>query len=256
MPNRRTIGKVIALGQQHAANLAGLQSGDGFADGGPTSALRAMLHDFRVFAGRLDEPFSFARIVAAGLFDVDMLAGVHGQDRRRRVPMIGSGDHNRIERLIVQDTPKVADALWGLFLDFRDGIDRFGDIAHIDITDIRHFHAGQRGQPDGQFGSPAIAIIFRAGSADDADDQFFAAARLSWLPARSMPSSVPPGYHMHPDWRQRHDPEICGGLYCPYCVIACCAWSISLAARSKSGAASDVFPDQRSIRQFTLAQKQ
>ena len=65
--------------------------------------LRAHLHDARVLVLGLDHGGPFAGVVREGLFDVDILAGGAGVDRNGRVPVIGSGDEDRVDIAAVQD---------------------------------------------------------------------------------------------------------------------------------------------------------
>ena len=71
------------------------------------AVLRAHLHDALVLAGRLDHLAAFPRIVAERLFHVHVLAGLAGPNRGQRVPMVGRGDHDGIDRLVVQDAAEI-----------------------------------------------------------------------------------------------------------------------------------------------------
>ena len=59
---------------------------------GIAAALRAGLADPVVLAGRLDDAPAFADVVADRLFDVDVLAGLHGPDGGQGVPVVRRGD--------------------------------------------------------------------------------------------------------------------------------------------------------------------
>ena len=67
---------------------------------------------------RVDHQAPLANIVRRGFFDVDMLAGVAAENRRRAVPMIRGGDDNRIHILVVEHSAHITDELRGRFLVF------------------------------------------------------------------------------------------------------------------------------------------
>ena len=67
-----------------------------------------------VAACRLHHQPAFADVVSAGLFHIDMLARIAGQDRGRGVPVIGRGDPHGIDRRIVQDTSQILSDLASL----------------------------------------------------------------------------------------------------------------------------------------------
>jgi hypothetical protein len=69
----------------------------------PTAAcLRAHLHDPIAPARRLDHPPAFDDVVADGFLDVDILAGLAGQDGHQRVPVVGRRDRHRIDVAVVE----------------------------------------------------------------------------------------------------------------------------------------------------------
>jgi hypothetical protein len=46
--------------------------------------------------------------VAVGFFDVDVLAGLAGEDRRDGVPVVGRADHQGVDVLVVDEPAEVA----------------------------------------------------------------------------------------------------------------------------------------------------
>ena len=54
--------------------------------------------------GRFDQQPAFANVVRDRLLDVHVLAGVAGQDRGRRMPMVGRGDDHGVDRLVVENS--------------------------------------------------------------------------------------------------------------------------------------------------------
>ena len=57
-------------------------------------------HDI-ISTRRVQQQAAFPQVVRARLFDVNVFAGIAGQDRGGSVPMIGRGDHHRIYRFVV-----------------------------------------------------------------------------------------------------------------------------------------------------------
>ena len=55
------------------------------------------------------QQLALARVVAARLLDVDVLAGGAGQDRGRRVPVVAGGDDEDVDGLVVEDAAKIGD---------------------------------------------------------------------------------------------------------------------------------------------------
>ena len=74
---------VPALGDQHVADDAFAQQLHGLDHHRRAAALRAVLHERLVALRGLDQQPAFANVVRDRLLDVDVLAGVAGQDRRR-----------------------------------------------------------------------------------------------------------------------------------------------------------------------------
>src|SRR5439155_5651944 len=94
-------------GDRAAAEFAGAEVVDGVADIGFAAYLRASLADFVVMPGRFDQASAFPDVVAHRLFDVDMLAGLHGPDRGEGVPVVGRGDGDGGNLLGVREGAKV-----------------------------------------------------------------------------------------------------------------------------------------------------
>ena len=97
--------------------------------------LGSELDDAVIFAGRLDHPPAFDDIVAGGLLDVNILAGLAGKHSQKRMPVVGRGDRDGVDRLVVEQAAKV-------FLDLRrlsgrtfDGLHGLGEHRIIDVAD-------------------------------------------------------------------------------------------------------------------------
>ena len=69
--------------------------------------LRAHLDELAVFLLRLDEQCAFGGVVAAGLFNVDVLAGLEAEDRHGCVPVVGRGDGDGVDVFLLQDLAEV-----------------------------------------------------------------------------------------------------------------------------------------------------
>jgi len=74
---------------------------------GEERCLRAHLHQLSVFLLGLDEHLSFGGIVAAGLLDVDVLAGLQASDGHGRVPMVGRGDGDGVYIFVLENFAEV-----------------------------------------------------------------------------------------------------------------------------------------------------
>src|SRR5205823_6484922 len=104
------------------------------------------LHHALVLLLRLDQQLAFARVVPTRLFHVDMLAGLHGEQRRRRVPMVGRGDHERVHVFVLERLAEVAQAFGSFALSAGDGGDALGEHQRIDVAHVGHFGVGRPGE--------------------------------------------------------------------------------------------------------------
>ncbi len=94
------------------------------SDGGVAAALRAVLHDDAVFLLSLDRDAAFDHVVAHRLFDVDVLARLRSPDGDQRVPVVGSGDGDRVDRAVFEELADVGVA-FRLRLALRFLLDHF-----------------------------------------------------------------------------------------------------------------------------------
>src|SRR5947208_7652755 len=142
------------IGLVNIPDFAGVDQLDGLAEAAPPAPLRPAGRDPLVLAGGLDEPGAFPHVVRNGLFHVDVFAGLHGPDRGQCVPMVGGGDGDRIDVLVLEDTAHVG-------LDLRlfpgllknSGSRRFGAAA-VDIDNGGDFDVGDRGDFADMRGAP------------------------------------------------------------------------------------------------------
>jgi hypothetical protein len=82
------------LARMHRRNLVRLPAA--------TAVLRAMLDHPLIFLGGFHTLAAFKDVVADRLFDVHILARLAGPDRHQRMPMVGRGDRDDIQRLVVE----------------------------------------------------------------------------------------------------------------------------------------------------------
>ena len=73
------------------------------------TALHAALDQASVLFRRLDHLARFPDTVRDGLLDVDVFARFAGPYRGQSVPVVGRGDHHRIDVVRVEDTPEISD---------------------------------------------------------------------------------------------------------------------------------------------------
>src|SRR5437588_1520972 len=93
---------VPGTSKKQFAEFTSMQSSDGLDDPRPTAALVAHLNNTLMSARRRDHELAFAQIVAAGLLDIDVLAGGASENGGRRVPMIRCRYRDRIHVRIIQ----------------------------------------------------------------------------------------------------------------------------------------------------------
>lgn len=112
--------------------------------------LGSHLDELAVLALGGDEQRTLGGIVAAGLFDVDVLAGLQPVDGHGRVPVVGRGDGDGVDIFLVEDATEVfvcrgraAHGLLRVGGEFREGV--AVDVA--DVSDMRSILIGlERGE--------------------------------------------------------------------------------------------------------------
>jgi hypothetical protein len=63
--------------------------------------LRSHLHDLAVLLLRRHDKLALVWVVPARLLDVHVLARLHRENRGRRVPVVGRGDHDAVDTLVM-----------------------------------------------------------------------------------------------------------------------------------------------------------
>ena len=126
------------LGHEHLADRPGVQQLHRPPHVLRAAPLRADLHHAVVAPRGLDHQPALADVVSTGFLDVDVLAGIAGENRGRRVPVVGRGDDDRIHGAIVEDPPHVFVGPGGLAGGALDGLRGRAHPVGIRIADIRH----------------------------------------------------------------------------------------------------------------------
>ena len=126
---------------------AAMQFGHCVAHQSPTATLVPHLNQSLVFAGGGHHPLGLLRVVAAGFFNIDMLARVAGEDGRGCMPMIGSGDADGIQRSVVEHPSEIDHFLGATPCFFLDPVRGFGGGPAIDIADGSNHATGHGEKP-------------------------------------------------------------------------------------------------------------
>ena len=130
-----------ATGKARLADDSAVQCSDGFLH--PGAALIAHLHELAGFLHGGDERFRFARVLAAGLFDIDVLAGLQRQDGHGRVPEVRRGDENGIDRFVFEDLAEVLHALAGRGLLVGHHLQPFVETTRVRLREVGDLHIRQ-----------------------------------------------------------------------------------------------------------------
>src|SRR5262249_37654968 len=96
-----------ATGEFDLAELARVEEGHGLAHAGAAAALCTRLANTAGGASSFDNTPALAHVVADGLFDINVLAGLEGPDGRQGVPVVGRGDADGVDGLVLEDLAKV-----------------------------------------------------------------------------------------------------------------------------------------------------
>jgi len=129
-----------AAGHVDFADGAVLDVLNGFLDGGVGPDLGAVLDDAVVFAGGFDELAAFIDIMGAGLFDVDVFAGLDGPDGGEGVPVVGGGDGDDVDVGVFHDAAEVGFGLGrGKAVIGEEFFDAGREEAFVDVADRDDF---------------------------------------------------------------------------------------------------------------------
>ena len=107
------------------------------------ASLVAHLHEAIVLASGGDHQPRLGGVMAAGLLDVNMLAGLAAENGRRRVPEIRRGDGDGVEVRIVEHAPQIGDAPARRLLALGDDRQAVGGAVVIDVANVDHLNVGE-----------------------------------------------------------------------------------------------------------------
>ena len=99
-----------------------------------------MLHQSLLLLRGFHKQPAFANVVGDGLFDIDVFAGVHGQDRGGRVPVVRRGDDDRIDRFVIENFPQVRHRPAGLNAEL---LNRILPAAFVHIANVSQLDVGR-----------------------------------------------------------------------------------------------------------------
>ncbi len=103
-----------------------------------------MLHDAVIFLRRRHELPALENVMRAGLLAVHVLAGLARPDTDQRVPVVGRGDRDGVDGLVLEEFPDVGERGWLLLA----GADHFVEPFVQDIL----IHVAQGGDLDVRHG--------------------------------------------------------------------------------------------------------
>ena len=115
---------------------------DGLPEAAPPAALRAAGGDPLILAGSLDELSAFPYVVGDGLFNVSVFAGLHGPNGGQGVPVIGGGDGDRVDVLVLEDATHIGFELGAFAGPLKDGRGGGFGAAAVDIDNSGDFDVG------------------------------------------------------------------------------------------------------------------
>ena len=98
---------IPSLCHDNVADLAGLDDLYRLECRRPTAGLRSDLNNAFIPTGGVHHQSSFAYVVRGRLLNIDVLARITGEYRRRGMPVIGSRDDNRVNFRVVEQTPHI-----------------------------------------------------------------------------------------------------------------------------------------------------
>ena len=154
---------VPGAGIEDLADCATLDQLDSLRQHGTAPPLASHLNHTVVFARGFDRQLSFPRIVTARLLDIDVLARCAAENRRRGMPVIRGGTHQRVDRLVVERLAKIGHALRPPLLLLADRRHDFVDRPRIDIADVRDFAIRLAEKAGGQRSAAAVDAHDRDG---------------------------------------------------------------------------------------------
>jgi hypothetical protein len=89
-----------------------LDCSDLVGSAGTASLLSTVLHDSAVLPSGINALSPFEKVVAQWLFHINIFFSLAGPDGEQRMPVIGSGNGNRIEVFVLERLANVPGSTW------------------------------------------------------------------------------------------------------------------------------------------------
>ena len=135
-----------ALGVHHLAEYAGANVVAGFFVVIAAARLNADLDDLVVLLGGLSHRLAFAHVVRGRFFDVDVLAGLAGEDRRDGMPVCRCAHDDGVDRFVIEQTAEIGFDGRTLALEFLNTLGTLVEQSGIDIANGGDLDLGQFGE--------------------------------------------------------------------------------------------------------------
>ena len=135
-----------ALGVHHFAEHAGADVVAGFFVVAAATRLNADLDNPVVLVGGLQHRLAFAHVVRGGFFDVDVLAGLAGEDRGDRMPVRRRAHDDGVDRFVIEQASEVSFDGRPLALKLLDAFDALIEQSGIHIADRGDLDFGKLGE--------------------------------------------------------------------------------------------------------------
>src|SRR5438105_828616 len=87
---------------------------------------------------RVNNASAFPDVMADGLFDIDVLARLHGPDGGQGVPVVWRGDADGVDALVVHDAPQILHDTRLRPLTLHGKLHGRSDDGGIDVAKVRH----------------------------------------------------------------------------------------------------------------------
>ena len=152
---------VPGVGRVGAADEAVVDLADDLDGVGRGALLGAHLDELAGLVAGGDDHGAFGGVVAAGLLDVDVLAGLYAGDGHGGVPVVGRGDGDGVDIVGGEDLAEVLLGLWSVAQVFLGAVGVLLEDVALDITDVGDLCVFSVGLEGGEMG---------VGAAVEADD--------------------------------------------------------------------------------------
>ena len=127
---------VPGFGIVGAADGALMDIADDFDGVRRGTLLCAHLHELAVLLLSADKQCALGGIVAAGLLDIDVFAGLESEDGHGRVPVVRRGDGDRVDVFKLENFAEVLFCLRGFAHLPGGGVGELGHDIRLDVADV------------------------------------------------------------------------------------------------------------------------